>query len=101
MSLFLAKMRIGDEESMSLMKEEELFNRALELAENERAAFLRSACGEQVDLRERVENLLAASPGRFRGRYSLRGNHCLLGHPSGGNGGARRLRLRCRPWAGP
>lgn len=45
------------------MNEEELFNRVLELAENERAAFLRSACGEQAELRERVENLLAAHRG--------------------------------------
>lgn len=48
---------------MSLMKEEELFNRALELPEDERAAYLRVACGEQEALRQSVERLLTAHRG--------------------------------------
>ena len=36
-----------------------LYNAAVEVEENERAAFLEKSCGEDVELRREVESLLA------------------------------------------
>jgi hypothetical protein len=49
------------------MKEEELFQQALERPADERAAFLRAACGDDESLRLRVEAILKAHehPGSF------------------------------------
>lgn len=45
-------------------KAEELFDRATQFKPEERAAFLASACGNEVNLRKRVEDLLIASETR-------------------------------------
>ncbi|MGI8980660.1 MAG: tetratricopeptide repeat protein [Pirellulaceae bacterium] len=49
------------------MREEQIFHQALEQAADQRAVFLDSACGADVELRERVAVLLRAqaSPGSF------------------------------------
>ncbi len=49
------------------MNEESLFNLALEKPPHERSAFLESACGGDVELRQRVERLLKShdNPGSF------------------------------------
>jgi len=49
------------------MREEQLFHEVLEQAAEKRAAYLASACGADVELRERVEVLLhaKANPGSF------------------------------------
>ncbi len=49
------------------MKEEKLFHQVLELAADQRAAYLDAVCGADVELRERVESLLRAqaNPGSF------------------------------------
>src|SRR4029434_9036554 len=51
------------------MKEEQIFHEALELVADRRAAFLDEACGQDADLRKRVEILLEAhaDPGSFLG----------------------------------
>ena len=45
-------------------KAEELFDRALQFRPEERAAFLAGACGNDVNLRKRVEDLLIADESR-------------------------------------
>lgn len=42
------------------MTDEQIFDQAIELAEDEREKFLREACGEEPERRERVEALIAA-----------------------------------------
>jgi eukaryotic-like serine/threonine-protein kinase len=41
-------------------REEEIFDAARELAAHERAAYLAEVCGQDVDLRQRIEGMLAA-----------------------------------------
>ncbi|HUE71664.1 MAG TPA: serine/threonine-protein kinase, partial [Pirellulaceae bacterium] len=49
------------------MKEEQIFHQALELSGDRRATYLDEACGQDADLRQRVEALLQAheNPGSF------------------------------------
>ncbi len=49
------------------MQEEQIFSDALECAAEERAEFIAGACGDDLELRQRVEGLVAAhlSPGSF------------------------------------
>src|SRR4051812_27665776 len=51
------------------MKEEQIFQDAIEQPTDQRTAFLLDACGEDINLRERVEVLLKAheNPGSFLG----------------------------------
>jgi hypothetical protein len=42
------------------MREEALFSQAIELPKDERAAFLEEACADDLALRSRIEELLAA-----------------------------------------
>ncbi len=41
-------------------REEEIFDTARELAAEERAAYLAERCGQDADLRERIEGMLEA-----------------------------------------
>jgi hypothetical protein len=46
--------------SVNRDREEEIFDAARELAAHERAAYLAKRCGEDADLRQRIEGMLAA-----------------------------------------
>ncbi len=79
------------------MKEEQIFQDAIEQPADQRTAFLHDACGDDVALRERVEALLKAhaNPGSFLGapaaEFALTTDTCSISEKPGAQIGPYKL----------